>query len=135
MIHAALNKMYGLFIQRYRSWGNLSLRIGDRLNLKYADLNLDKRTLELNEAKIGKFKLIRLNAPVIAIITRPRQEHPNDVGLFQVHSNFAKDKRVSRVFKAVGDLLGLTLYRLFAQESWDGLIWFRKLLLRVRCVT
>ena len=115
MIHAALNKMYGqLYADIWKVGVNLSLRIGDLLNLKYTELNLDDRTLKLTEAKTGKLKLIRLNASAIAVIARRQQEQPADAWLFQVHSNRAKDKpvsrvSVSRVFKAVGDVLGLNI--------------------------
>jgi len=96
-------------------WGvNLSLRIGDLLTLKYTDLNLEERTLKLTEAKTGKLKNIRLNSAAILVIVRRQQENPADSCLFQVHSNRAKDKpvsrvSVSRVFKDAGELLGLTI--------------------------
>lgn len=115
MIHSALNNKYGsLYADIWKVGVNLSLRIGDLLNLKYADLNLEERTLKLTEAKTGKQKSIRLNAPAITVIARRQQEHPADIWLFQVHSNRAKDKpisrvSVSRIFKEAGDLLGLTI--------------------------
>jgi len=48
------------------------------------------------------------------VIIRRQQENPGDTWLFQVHSNRAKDKpvsrvSVSRVFKDAGELLGLTI--------------------------
>ena len=66
------------------------------------------------EAKTGKQKFIRLNATAISVIARRQQENPNDVWLFQVHCNRAKDKpisrvSVSRVFKDAGDVLGLSI--------------------------
>jgi len=115
MIHAALNKMYGqIYSDLWKVGVNLSLRIGDLLTLKYADLNLDNRSLTLTEAKTGKQKSIRLNASAIVVIARRKLEHPTDIWLFQVHSNRAKDKpvsrvSVSRVFKKAGDLLGLKI--------------------------
>jgi len=46
MIHAALNKKYGqLYADIWKVGVNVSLRIGDLLTLKYADLNLEERTL------------------------------------------------------------------------------------------
>ncbi|MDO9167642.1 MAG: tyrosine-type recombinase/integrase [Methylobacter sp.] len=47
-------------------------------------------------------------------MARRQQDHPADTWLFQVHSNRAKDKpvsrvSVSRVFKDAGELLGLTI--------------------------
>ena len=107
--------------QTTNDWGNYwwpifsqALRISDLLTLKYADLNLDERSLKLTEAKTGKLKNIRLNSAAILIIVRRQQENPADTWLFQVHSNRAKDKpvsrvSVSRVFKEAGELLGLTI--------------------------
>jgi hypothetical protein len=45
---------------------------------KYADLNLDERSLKLIEAKTGKLKTIRLNAAAIQVIARRQQENPAD---------------------------------------------------------
>ena len=107
--------------QTTNDWGNYwwpifsqALRISDLLTLKYADLNLDERSLKLTEAKTGKLKNIRLNSAAILVIIRRQQENPTDTWLFQVHSNRAKDKpvsrvSVSRVFKDAGELLGLTI--------------------------
>ncbi len=115
MMHAVLNSKFGqLYADIWKVGLNLSLRISDLLNLKYSDLNLEERSLKLVEAKTGKQKLIRLNATAILVISRRQQEHPNDRWLFQVHSNRAKDKpisrvSVSRVFKEAGDLVGLRI--------------------------
>ncbi len=115
MIHSVLNKKYGqIYSDIWKVGVNLSLRIGDLLTLTYNDLNLEERSLTLTEAKTGKQKSIRLNAPAIAVITRRKQEHATDTWLFQVHSNRAKNKpigraSVSRVFKEAGDVLGLTI--------------------------
>jgi integrase len=115
MIHAALNKKYGqIYSDIWKVGVNLSLRIGDLLTLRYADLNLTERSLTLTEVKTGKQKSIRLNTPAIAIIARRKLEHPADTWLFQVHSNRAKDQpisrvSVSRVFKKAGDMLGLSI--------------------------
>ena len=59
-------------------------------------------------------KNIRLNSAAILVIIKRQQENPTDTWLFQVHSNRAKDKpvsrvSVSRVFKDAGELLGLTI--------------------------
>ena len=67
MIHSVLNKKYGpIYVDIWKVGVNLSLRIGDLLSLTYADLNLDERSLKITEAKTGKQKTIRLNAPAIA---------------------------------------------------------------------
>ena len=89
---------------------NLSLRIGDLLKIKFSDLNITDRTLVLQEEKTGKSKTIRLNNPAIEVINARRSKYPNDVYLFQVHSNRATGKPISRVavsvkFKECGDVL------------------------------
>ncbi len=115
MIHAMLvKKCPPIYADVWKIGVNLSLRIGDLLQLKYDDLDMTERSLKLTEAKTGKAKHIRLNTAALAVIMRRRQEYPNDTWLFQVHSNRAKDKPISRVsvgraFSEVGDILGLTI--------------------------
>jgi integrase len=110
MMHAVLNNKFGqLYADIWKVGVNLSLRISDLLTLKYSDLNLEERSLQLVEAKTGKQKLIRLNATAIAVIARRQQEHPTHIWLFQVQCNRAKDKPISRVFKDAGELLGLSI--------------------------
>lgn len=115
LMHAVLGKKFGqLYADIWKVGVNLSLRISDLLTLKYADLNLEARSLTLTETKTGKRKTIRLNSAALLVIIRRQQEHPADIWLFQVHSNRAKDKpvsrvSVSRVFKDAGELLGLTI--------------------------
>jgi integrase len=115
MMHTVLNNKFGpLYADIWKVGVNLSLRISDLLSLKYANLNLEERSLKLTETKTGKLKNIRLNSAAIGVIARRQQENPADTWLFQVHSNRAKDKpvsrvSVSRVFKEAGELLGLTI--------------------------
>jgi integrase len=115
MMHAILTNKFGqLYADIWKVGVNLSLRISDLLKLKYADLNLEERSLKLIEAKTGKQKLIRLNASAISVIARRKQDNPDHVWLFQVHCNRAKDKpisrvSVSRVFKDAGELVGLRI--------------------------
>ena len=115
MVKTVLENKYGqLYADIWKVGVNLSLRIGDLLSLKYEQLNLTDRSLVLVEAKTGKAKSIRLNSTAVDIIARRRREHPDDLWLFQVHCNRAKDKplsrtSVSRVFKAAGERLGLTI--------------------------
>ena len=57
MMHAVLAKKFGqLYADIWKVGVNLSLRISDLLTLKYADLNLEERSLKLTEAKTGKLK-------------------------------------------------------------------------------
>ena len=115
LIHSLLNNKFGgIYGDIWKVGVNLSLRISDLLNLKYTDFNLKDRTLNLTESKTGKAKSIRLNQAAVDIIIKRRQDHPSDVWLFQVHSNRAKNKpisriSVSRVFKDAGDMLNLTI--------------------------
>ena len=115
LIHSLLkNKFGGIYGDIWKVGVNLSLRISDLLNLKYTDFNLKDRTLNLNESKTGKAKSIRLNQAAVDIIIKRKQDNPSDVWLFQVHSNRAKNKpisriSVSRVFKDAGDMLNLTI--------------------------
>ena len=115
LIHSLLkNKFGGIYGDIWKVGVNLSLRISDLLNLKYTDFNFKDRTLNLTESKTGKSKSIRLNQAAVDIIIKRRQDHPSDVWLFQVHSNRAKNKpisriSVSRVFKDAGDMLNLTI--------------------------
>jgi integrase len=93
---------------------NVSLRISDLLAIRYSDLDLENRRLQLREMKTGKNKKIRLNDTVIQIIQRRRKEFPDDDYLFQVHSNRASGKPVSRQmvarkFKEVGEMLNIAL--------------------------
>ena len=115
LIHSLLNNKFGgIYGDIWKVGVNLSLRISDLLNLKYTDFNFKDRTLNLTESKTGKAKSIRLNQAAVDIIIKRKQDHPSDVWLFQVHSNRAKNKpisriSVSRVFKDAGDMLNLTI--------------------------
>jgi integrase len=93
---------------------NLGLRITDLLSLKYSDLDIDNRTLKLKEQKTGKSKEIRLNNTVIDLVERRRNEFPDDVWLFQVHSNRQKNSPISRYsvskkFQEIGEIVGIQL--------------------------
>jgi integrase len=115
LIHSLLNSKFGsLYADIWKVGVNLSLRISDLLSLKYTDFNLQDRTLNLVESKTRKAKAIRLNQVAVDIIARRKREQPSDVWLFQVHSNRAKNKpisriSVSRVFKEAGDMLNLNI--------------------------
>ena len=93
---------------------NVSLRISDLLAIRYSDLDLENRRLQLREKKTGKNKEIRLNDTVIKIVKKRRKEFPDDEYLFEVHSNRASGKPISRQavarkFKEVGETLGIAL--------------------------
>ena len=115
MVSMLLLKRYGqLYADIWKVGLNLSLRISDLLSLKYEQLDLEGRSLQLIERKTGKPKAIRLNQAALEVIHRRRQNHPGDVWLFQVHCNRAKNKPISRIsvskaLKDVGDTLGLNI--------------------------
>lgn len=90
----------------------VALRISDLLTITMADAQTGH--LKLVEGKTGKTRSVPLNDKARAIVSRRAAAHPNATYLFQVDSNRAKDKPVSRVavakaFKAVGDELGIHL--------------------------
>lgn len=129
MIHTLLKKNAGdLYADIWKIGLNLSLRIGDLLKLKYADLDLEKRELRLTETKTGKTKCIRLNPAAVEAILRRLKHHP-DVYLFQVNCSRAKNKPISRVavskaFKEAGDVLGLAINTHSMRKS-RGMAMFR----------
>lgn len=101
-----------LYADIWRFGVNTALRISDLLSLTFDDVKGD--ILTIKESKTGKTRYIDLNSSAKAIIERRRTVHPTHTFLFQVDSNRAKGKAVSRVavgaaFKAVGDEMSLQL--------------------------
>ena len=115
VIHSLLSKKSGqIYADIWKVGVNLSLRIGDLLSLQYKDIDLNNRLIHLTESKTGKAKVIRLNATAVGVIDNRKKRHPNDQWLFQVHSNRAKHKPISRVsvsraFKDAGDIVKLSV--------------------------
>jgi integrase len=115
MVHSLLRRKYlPIYADIWKIGVNSSLRIGDLLSIKHKDLNLSRRSLKLIDQKTKKPNEIRLNAPALEIIHKRWLEQPDDVWLFQVHSNRAANKPISRqavskVFREVGEQLGLTI--------------------------
>jgi len=114
-VHTVLNNKFGtLYADIWKVGVNMSLRISDLLSLRYDDLDIEGRAVQLVERKTGKKKTVRLNDSAIAIIKRRMQQYPSDTWLFEVHSNRAKHKpisrvSVSRIFKEAGDMAGLSI--------------------------
>ena len=90
----------------------VALRITDLLTITYEEA-LSGRVV-LKEGKTGKTRSIELNSKAVEIVQARRMAHPGHTYLFEVDSNRASGKPVSRVavavaFKAVGDELGISL--------------------------
>ncbi|GFO73491.1 hypothetical protein BJAS_P4319 [Bathymodiolus japonicus methanotrophic gill symbiont] len=117
MIHKSLLRHHtnSLYADTWKIGGNLGLRIGDLLDIKFADLDLEKRTLSLVEGKTQKPKTLRLNEVVIDLVNKRHEQWPDDIYLFQSHSNRAtKDQPVTsvsvgRAFKKAGEIHGLKI--------------------------
>ena len=93
---------------------NVGLRISDLLKLKFKDINIQNREITITEQKTGKRKTVRLNAQAITTIEQRRETYPDDRYLFQCHTNRSSGApigrvSVGRVFKEVGDSLGLRI--------------------------
>lgn len=114
-VEVLLRKHRGdLYGDLWRIGVNMSLRISDLLQIKYEDLNLKKRLFETTEGKTGKKRAIRLNETAIKIIQKRRKLYPTDTYLFEVHSNRAKGRPISRVsvariFKEIGEIIDVPL--------------------------
>lgn len=90
----------------------VALRISDLLSVTMAEA-LQGRII-IKESKTGKTRSIDLNSKAMEIVKARKAKHPEHIYLFEVESNRAKGKPVSRVavaqaFKAVGDELGIAL--------------------------
>ncbi|GAW87511.1 conserved hypothetical protein [Bathymodiolus platifrons methanotrophic gill symbiont] len=118
VIHSTLEKKFpSIYADVWKIGCQLSLRISDLLSLKYAQLDIDNREVTLTESKTNKIKHIRLNSIAVELIQKRRKQYPDDIYLFQVHSNRTASSSVknisrvsvSRVFKQVGDMLGLNI--------------------------
>lgn len=101
-----------LYADIWRFGVNTGLRISDLLTLTFEMVQGNE--LVIKEGKTGKVRSIDLNSAAKALIERRRLAHPAHTYLFQVDSNRAKNKAVSRVsvanaFKAVGDEMNIQL--------------------------
>lgn len=101
-----------LYADIWRFGVNTALRISDLLSITFEEVQGSR--LVVKESKTGKTRDIELNVAAKAIIDRRRAAHPAHTYLFEVDSNRAKGKPVSRVavanaFKAVGDEMSLQL--------------------------
>lgn len=118
LVEQLLAKHHGsLYADLWRTGVNLALRISDLLSIKLEDIDLNSRELELVEGKTGKKRHLKINETALSIITKRLSEYPEDIYLFQVHSNRTKGMAakpvsrvsVARVFKEVGEILSVKL--------------------------
>jgi integrase len=115
MVSNLLTKFYPpIYADIWKVGVNLSLRIGDLLLIKNQDLNLAKRSLKLIDQKTKRPNEVRLNKPALEVIKKRQKKYPDDVWLFQCHSNRNSTRPISRItvgaaFKEIGGKLGLTI--------------------------
>jgi integrase len=94
--HGAANGT-SLYADIWKFGINAGLRIGDLLSIKHNDIDFERSELVLIEQKTGKLKQIKLNGRAIDTVQRRKQANPSHTYLFQVDSNRAKGKPVSRI--------------------------------------
>ncbi|KGT95652.1 integrase [Erwinia typographi] len=88
-------------------------RVSDALSLRYSDFDrIEGNMLNLREQKTGKTRSIMLTPKALELVARRRADNPGHIYLFEVDSNRAKGKPISRVtvsakFKEAGDILNL----------------------------
>jgi len=111
-----LKKDYGqIYYDIFAIGLNVALRISDLLSIKFNDVDFDDAVLVIKEGKTGKTRSIKLNDEVLKIIKKRQSDLPSDVYLFTSHSrrasghNHITRQSVSRIFKDVGDRLGLNI--------------------------
>lgn len=91
---------------------NVGLRISDLLPLTLEQAK--SGVLELKEGKTNKNRKITLNGTAIAIVNKRLVATPDHTYLFQVESNRAKNKplsrsAVSKAFAEIGEMVGVKL--------------------------
>jgi len=115
-----------IYGELWRFGVNTALRISDMLNLEYADVAGEELTL--TEGKTKKVRTIRLNPTARRIVADRRERHPEHTWLFEVESNRAKGKAISRVtvatkFKEIGEVVGVKLGTHSCRKSRGWAMW------------
>jgi integrase len=131
----SMNKGSTLYHDVFIFLSYTGFRISDALSVKYAAIKGD--SLEVKEQKTGKYRIIKLHPEVVKMINIRRKAHPTHVWLFEVESNRAIGKAVSRqsvskAFKEAGDRLGTKVgthtgrktlgYHIYQQSKDIGLV-------------
>lgn len=105
---------------------NLALRISDLLTIKYDDMK--KGELRVTEGKTGKGRVLRINKTAQRLIEARRERYPDHLYLFQVDSNRAKNKPISREtvarkFKEIGEIVEVQLGTHSMRKSRGWAMW------------
>lgn len=90
----------------------VALRISDLLEITMQEALTGRLTIV--EGKTGKTRQIALNSKAQAVVQARHSAHPDHVYLFQVESNRAKGKPISRIsvakkFQEIGQIVGIAL--------------------------
>lgn len=101
---------------------NTGLRISDILKLKFCDIDVETGKVHIKEKKTGKHKTVTLNSRALEVVNGRRSSRNDDEWLFQVHSNRAKGRAISRnsvyrKYREVGDILGVSMGTHSARKS------------------
>ena len=113
MISRMLGKHGGTLYADIWNFGlQVALRISDLLDITMAEAQTGRLTIR--EGKTGKPRQIALNNKAQAIVEARHKAHPDHTYLFQVDSNRAKGKPISRIsvakkFQEVGEIVGIKL--------------------------
>jgi integrase len=108
-----LHKHKGMIYSDLWMFGvNAALRITDLLSITTEDAK--NGVIIIKEGKTNKRRKITLNDSAMKIVKKRTRKHPDHIYLFQVDSNRAKNKAISRsavgtAFREVGQILGITL--------------------------
>jgi integrase len=114
-----LQKHYSLQLSQLWNFGiNVALRISDLLDIKFTDITKvdGAYRLRIKEGKTKKLADIKLNSKAVEYYQTIKAANPDNIYLFQSMSSRAVTavrplgrSYVSRAFKDVGDILGLTI--------------------------
>ncbi len=113
LMASLLNKHHGAIYSHLWIFGvNAALRISDLLSITMEHALTG--TISLREGKTNKLRTIPLNHTAMAVVQQRHEQNPFHTYLFQVESNRAKNKPISRqsaslAFKEAGDILGLKI--------------------------
>lgn len=113
-IQREFDGLYGLKVGAVWGMGlQLALRISDLLNVKYEDIQ-DGRLVTM-ESKTDKAASIKLNSKALEIVSKLKENNPNDKYLFQSTGNRVSTIKpfsrqyITKCFATVSESLGLEI--------------------------